>query len=82
MKKVKNMKYLLLSKTYALIAGLLFTHISCAQNIGNLQENELSIKGIYDEYYHLGQYSGKSYCPHELSVWMAGNIYTLNYYRR
>lgn len=72
------MKRLLLNKTFALFMGIMFFHIACAQTPENRQETDMA---VYDEYdaAALAQYLETGYCPHELSVWAAGGVSTLNY---
>ena len=62
-KTVKN----ILNRALILFAGLIYTHIACAQKYS---ESDLS---------ELARYLETSYCPHEISVWTAGGASSLNY---
>lgn len=75
------MKHLLLNRFLTLTVTLMFANIACSQTTKNLQENNQAIDDIYDEddMLTLGRYLKTSYCPHELSIWMAGGISMLDY---
>ncbi|GHT35288.1 hypothetical protein FACS189434_12880 [Bacteroidia bacterium] len=74
MKTVKKMKQLLLNKAFALIMGLIFAHIVCAQTT----EKGLPVYDEYDDATALSDYLETSYCPHEISVWTSGGVSMLN----
>jgi outer membrane protein OmpA-like peptidoglycan-associated protein len=69
MKKARKMKRLIINSFFSLIAGLIFANIACAQT-EKYSEADLST---------LAGYLETSYCPHEISVWVAGGISTLNH---
>jgi len=76
MKKAKNMKHFIINKAFvmfAMIMGLLFTHIACAQTAENKQETDLP---VYDEYDNetLANYIETSYWRNEISLWGTGGI--------
>ncbi|MDR0412474.1 MAG: OmpA family protein [Dysgonamonadaceae bacterium] len=76
MKKGRNRKHLVLSKTFALMLSMMFPHIACAQTPENRQGTELS---VYDEHdtAALANYMETGYCPHEIAVWGTGGFYSL-----
>jgi hypothetical protein len=78
MKKGKNMKRLLLNKTVALFAGILFSTVAGAQTADSLPETDWA---VYDENDAgaLAQYLETSYCPHEILIWGAGGVSSLTY---
>ena len=75
------MKYLILSRLFLLITGLMTVNIVLAQKPENLQENNQGFSNDYDEedILILGQYLKTSYCRHELSVWTTCGLSMLNY---
>jgi len=77
-KKLRNMKFFVLNKAYAMIVGLLFTLIACAQTTEYAQKKDLS---DYDEYdvETLSHYLETNYNRHEISLWGAWGVSTLQY---
>jgi hypothetical protein len=74
----KKMKKLALSKIFAWMVGILLSHIACAQAPENSQKTELS---VYDEYdtATLADYLETGYCPHEISLWGASGLSSLQF---
>ncbi|MDR1583079.1 MAG: OmpA family protein [Prevotellaceae bacterium] len=70
------MKHTVLSRAFALMVGIMFSHVACAQQVN--QETDLT---VYDEQdvSALESYLKTSYCPHEISVWGAGGVSSLQF---
>ncbi|GHT40839.1 hypothetical protein FACS189437_07000 [Bacteroidia bacterium] len=73
-------KHFIINKAFVLMATLMTANIGCAQTTEKLPANT---PAIIDEYSNedlsaLARYLDASYCPHELSVWTAGGVSSLN----
>lgn len=66
------MKHLLLNRAFLLGLGLLFTHIACAQWVGDRQDADFAVYDDSGTYY-----LENGYCPHEISFWSAGGVSSL-----
>jgi outer membrane protein OmpA-like peptidoglycan-associated protein len=69
-------KHFIINRIFALIVGLTTVIACCAQ----INENNLTINDKYseDDLPALVRYLETGYCPHELSVWTAGGVSSLN----
>jgi hypothetical protein len=73
------MKKSVSNRVLALILGIMFSHIACAQQADNAENTFGTDWAVYDEYdaAALQSYLETGYCPHELSVWAAGGVSSL-----
>lgn len=72
------MKHFIFSKASVMIAGLMFIQIACAQTSDKSKETDIS---VYDEHdvETLAHYLETNFSRHEISLWGAGDISSLQY---
>jgi outer membrane protein OmpA-like peptidoglycan-associated protein len=73
-------KHFIINRTFTLIAVLMTAIACCARTTEKSPENDPTISDEYceDDLPALAHYLETSYCPHELSMWTAGGVSSLN----